>query len=165
MEIWKDIKGYEGLYKVSSEGRIKSLNYNHTCKEQILKPGSNKKGYLRVVLCKKGKFKTFLIHRLVSASFIPNPDNLPEVNHKDEDKTNNNVSNLEWCNRKYNSNYGTRTERMAISQGKKVLCVEENIIYNSTCEASRITGIIQGSISMACNGKRKTAGKYHWQYI
>ena len=162
MEIWKDIKEYEGLYKVSNEGNVKSLQNN---KEKILKPASDKDGYLHVNLCKNCEHKNYLIHRLVAAAFIPNTNNLPQVNHKDEDKTNNNVSNLEWCDCKYNNNYGTRNLKSSISQGKKVKCIETNIVYHSINEAERQTGIDNSSIIKACKGKYKTAGKYHWEYV
>ena len=99
---WKDIPGYEGLYQVSNLGEIKSLNYRNTGKEKIIKPRKNKGGYLRVVLCKNGKQKDFLVHRLVAIAFIPNHNNYNQVNHKDENPSNNNVNNLEWCNRLYN---------------------------------------------------------------
>ena len=104
MEEWRDIQGYEGLYMVSNLGRVKSLNYHRTGKERIMKPSDNGHGYLFVVLCKDGKDKNCRINRLVAQAFLPNPDNLPEVNHKDENKYNNCVENLEWCDRSYNVN-------------------------------------------------------------
>lgn len=110
-EIWKDIEGYEGLYKISSKGRVLSLKRNI-----VMKPKINK-GYFRVDLSKMGIQRTFSIHRLVAEAFIPNPDNLPQVNHKDEDPSNNCVENLEWCDCTYNNNYGSRRERQ--SQGAK----------------------------------------------
>ena len=162
MEIWKDIKEYEGLYQVSNEGNVKSLQNN---KEKNLKPVSDKYGYLHVILCKNCEHKNYFIHRLVAAAFIPNPYNLPQVNHKDEDRHNNNVNNLEWCDAKYNINYGTRNLKSSISQGKKVKCIETNVIYNSTKDAERQTGINQSNIVKACKGKYKTSGKYHWEYV
>lgn len=119
IEEWRKIVGYEGLYEVSSLGRVRSLDrYVKTCYEayklqkgKILNPGKNTNGYLQVVLHCNGKYKKCLVHRLVSQAFLPNPDNLPEVNHKDEDKTNNRVENLEWCTAKYNLSYGTRNIR------------------------------------------------------
>lgn len=117
-EIWKDIEGYTGLYQVSNYGNVKSLSkfvfvsnpkftgYRHT-KEKILKPGKNGLGYQLVVLRKDNKNYQMYVHRLVAQAFIPNPDNLPEVNHKDENKCNNSVDNLEWCTHIYNSNHGT----------------------------------------------------------
>lgn len=123
MEIWKPIKDYEGLYQVSNLGRVKSLeridSLGHKRKEKIFKPRKDKYGYLRVSLWKDGKGKMVSIHRLVAIHFIPNPDNLPEVNHKDENKENNTLSNLEWCDRKYNNNYGTRIQRFSESHKGK----------------------------------------------
>ena len=113
MEQFRNIEGYEGLYQVSNEGRVKSLNYRRSGEERVLKPAKNNWNYLQVYLSKNKKYKWYKVHRLVAQAFIPNPENLPEVNHLDEDKTNNNVENLEWCTREYNNNYGTRNERMA----------------------------------------------------
>lgn len=119
IEIWKSIPGYEGLYEVSNTGQIRSLDMYvkvgfgayRLQKGKVLSPAKDKYGYLVVSLTYNGKHKTIKVHRLVAQAFIENPDNLPEVNHKDEDKTNNIVENLEWCNHKYNMNYGTRTIR------------------------------------------------------
>ena len=119
MEIWKDIEGYEGLYQVSNKGRIKSLNYRRTGKERVLSSSPTSSGYLVVCLYKNKKPKPFLIHRLVAEAFIPNSDNLPEVNHKDENKLNNRVENLEWCDREYNINYGNRNEKASESMKGK----------------------------------------------
>ena len=112
-EEWKDIKGYEGLYQISNLGRIKSLNYNRTKKEKILSNSTNRKGYLFVILYKNGKKKSFKVHRLVAIHFIENPNNYFQVNHKDENKSNNRVDNLEWCTQEYNLNYGTRNKRIS----------------------------------------------------
>ena len=109
-EEWKTIEGYEN-YQVSNLGNVKSLDYNRTGKEKILKPAKNKNGYSMIQLFQNGKGKGFLLHRLVAQAFLPNPNNYPQVNHKDEDKTNNLFSNLEWCTPSYNNNYGTKNER------------------------------------------------------
>ena len=122
-ELWKDIIGYEGLYQVSNLGRVKSLERvtiskngkRYTCQELCLRFG-NIKGYKFVVLRKNCKSRQVLVHRLVAQAFIPNLDNLPEVNHKDENPANNCVDNLEWCTHKYNSNYGTAKIRMIESK-------------------------------------------------
>ena len=111
-EIWKDIQGYEGKYQVSNLGRVKSLNYHRSGKERILKYLINTRGYLTTMLYKNGIGKNVRINRLVAQAFIENPENLPEVNHIDEDKTNNRVGNLEWCSHEYNTNFGTRNERI-----------------------------------------------------
>ena len=118
-EIWKPIEGYEGLYEVSNTGRVRSFDryvkYSngqiHLHKGKVLSPIKDTDGYLQVVLHCNGKCKTIKVHRLVAQAFIPNPDNLPQINHKDEDKLNNCVENLEWCTAKYNINYGTRNIR------------------------------------------------------
>lgn len=115
-EEWRDIEGYEGLYQVSNFGRVRSFDridrLGRLKPGGILKPGTTNGGYLRVVLCKEGKVKTFLIHRLVGQTFIPNPEGLPIINHRDENPKNNQADNLEWCTQKYNCNYGTRNERV-----------------------------------------------------
>lgn len=173
MEEWKNIEGYDGLYKVSNLGRVKSLgngNSNNS-KEKLLKPIKRKGGYLAVSLYKEGKLKKFSVHRLVAQSFIENPNNFNEVNHKDENKVNNSVNNLEWCDRKYNCNFGKRNERSALNRtnhptiSKKVLCIETGKIFQSINEAERQTGIKQSSISKCCLGKRKTAGGFHWKFV
>lgn len=112
-EIFKDIEGYENLYQVSNLGNVKSLNYKHTGKEKILTPDKDRYGYFKVVLHKQGKRKKFFVHRLVAQAFLPNSQNLEQVNHKNEIKTDNRVQNLEFCTPKYNANYGTRNKRVA----------------------------------------------------
>lgn len=108
----RDIKGYEGLYGITSCGRVWSYR-----NKKFLKPG-NCQGYLRVVLCKKGEGQSFYVHRLVAEAYIPNPQGLPEVNHKDEVKSHNWINNLEWCDRTYNINYGTRTAKQKETRNK-----------------------------------------------
>ena len=178
-EIWKDVAGYEGLYQVSDKGRIYSVeridSRGHRRRGRVLKPVNNGHGYLQVGLCKGGTRKRKLMHRLVADAFIPNPKGFLEINHKDENKLNNRVENLEWCTREHNINYGTRTEKTS----KKVRAVEiktgEVVTFNSTREAGR-KGYNQGNVSMACRGTHKTrTGKlvggdgctyqgYRWSY-
>ena len=116
-EIWKDIKGFEDKYQVSNLGRIKSLERKNSrgnqIREKILKLIYDKDGYLLVNLYKNSKKKTYKVHRLVALAHIPNPNNYPQVNHKDENPSNNHISNLEWCTNKYNCNYGTKKERLS----------------------------------------------------
>lgn len=164
-EIWKNIKGYTN-YMVSNMGRVKSLNYNKTGKEKLLKPQTDKNGYLFVGIRKNGKRKYKKIHRLVAEAFIPNPNNYPCVNHKSEIKTQNNVENLEWCDHKYNINYGTRNIRSKISQSKTVVAYKngvEVLRFSSTAEAQR-NGYNSGNISCCCRGIYKQYKGYKWQY-
>lgn len=158
MEEWKDIIGYEGLYKISSWGRVWSCRRN-----AYRKPVFTGK-YYQIKLCKNGVVDYPSIHRLVAQHFLDNPNNLPEVNHKDENKLNNHVDNLEWCTHEYNTSYGTRNSRIGKANSKPVICIETGIIYSSVMEAERQTGIHNGNIIQVCNGRRKTAGKYHWRY-
>ena len=164
-EVWKDIINYEGHYQVSNQGRVKSLKQG---KERILKARKLPSGYLQVDLYKNGEYKHYTVHRLVAKAFIPNPNNLPDVNHKDEDKTNNNLSNIEWCDRKYNSNYGTRIQRIVEKQSKPVLQYEKSGEFvkewKSTHDIERNLGYSKGNISSCCNVKRKSAYGFVWRY-
>lgn len=202
IEEWRDIKGYEGLYQVSNKGRVKRLERSYTernsrkaihiLEEKELKPSKTKKGYLLVVLYKNNERKIKKIHRLVAEAFLENTDNLPQVNHKDECKTNNKVENLEWCDNKYNCMYGTRGKRIGakisgdknstkrtevrtkISKAlsKKVLqyTLEGELVkvWNSTCECGR-NGYHQGAVAACCrcefnrNGNNIYKG-YKWSY-
>lgn len=167
MEIWKDIKDYEGLYQVSNYGRVRSLNYRNTGRVEVLKSIEEQQGYLQIHLVKNKKRATFKIHRLVAETFIQNPERKPQVNHKDEDKTNNRVENLEWCCCNYNINYGTRTNRATEKLSKIVLqlTTEGEILkeWPSAAEAGR-NGFNQGNIVSCCNGKLKTYKGYIWKY-
>lgn len=175
-EEWKPISGYEDLYQVSNWGRVKSLNYNKTKQEQILKQATNKQGYQQICLFKDGKGKTFQVHRLVTNAFIPNPNNLPQVNHIDEVKTNNHISNLEWCTAEYNTNFGTRTKRQAKAiSGENHPNIKQIIqltldgevvkIWDCISDVNRKLGYHQSNISNCCKGKRKTSNGYKWRYV
>lgn len=154
----RDIQGYEGLYGITSCGRVWSYR-----SQKFLKPKMNN-GYLRVELQKDGTRKSYYVHRLVADAYIPNPDHKPQVNHKDEDKTHSYTNNLEWMTAKENINYGTRTQRSSKARSKAVYCVELDKTFDSMNEAKRQTNIDNGSISSCCRGKRNTAGGYHWSY-
>lgn len=168
MEEWRDIKGYEGLCQVSNMGRVKSLNYNHTGKEGLLKQIQDKDGYLTVHFHYGGVNKKARVHRLVAEAFIPNPDNLPQVNHKNEIKDDNRVENLEFCDANYNNNYGTRGQRISKKRGYEVYQYDLNgeLIgkYPSVMEVQRQLGFWNGSISGCCRGEYKTAYGYKWSY-
>ena len=169
-EYWRPVVGYEGLYEVSYLGRVKSLNYRQTGKEAILKNGikgrCGKFGhrYSSVSLSKNGKVNDKLVHRLVAEAFIPNPDNLPEVNHKDEDKANNRVENLEWCTGKYNCNYGTRNE--GTRRGVEQCSLDGKLIkvWPSISEVFSQLGYSTSHISECCQGKRIAAYGFIWRY-
>ena len=164
MIIWKPIPNFEDLYEISNTGEVRSKNPRYKNKS-ILKQGLSNKGYKNVCLCRKGVQKTFNVHRLVALAFIPNPNNLPCVNHKDENKTNNNVDNLEWCSYYYNNVYGDRLTKSALKRSIPVRCVETGVIYPSACAAQRETGIRQPKIWRCCHGMAKTSGGYHWELV
>jgi hypothetical protein len=161
IESWRDVPGYEGLYEVSDWGRVRRNG-------KILKPAKIKNGYLRVDLYKDGIQRHALLHRIVAQAFIPNPQNLPQVNHKDEDKTNNAVSNLEWCTQEYNHSYGTINERIAEKHSKPVLQYDRlgNFIreWPSALKVEEELGIGNSHISGCCLGKRKSAGGFVWRH-
>ena len=162
MEHCKSIAGYEGLYEVSDQGRVKSLKFG---KEKILKPRKDKGGYLHVGLCKDGQIKHTYVHRLVAEAFILNPQGLDTVNHKDEVKTNNVASNLEWMSREDNVAYSRpqwakRSVQMFDKSNGELLAT-----FPSIHEAERVTGIANQSISKCCLGKLKSSGGYVWRYI
>lgn len=167
-EIWRDIKDYEGHYQVSNLGNVRSIKSN---KIKILKPFKNtaRAGYLEVYLRLPGSKKTFKVHRLVAQAFIPNPNNLSDINHIDEDKENNSVSNLEWCDHKYNMNYGTRNERTREILSMKVAqySLSGNLIaiFDSQIIAAKQTNSRQGAISNCINGKAKTHNGYIWKLV
>ena len=167
-EEWRDIQGYEGKYMVSNLGRVKSLNYRNNGKEGILKGVANGNGYLEVILFKEGKGKHYRINRLVAQAFLPNPDNLPEVNHKDENKQNNCVENLEYCSKLYNINYGTGSKRSAEKRSKPLFGINKVsgliLEFPSIAEASRQTGINKGNICSCLKGNYKSTGGYVWYY-
>lgn len=163
-EIWRDVVGYEGRYQASDLGNIKSLISN-----KILKPRIDKNGYFKVILYTgNGDKKEFRLHRLIAETFIPNPENLPCVNHIDEDKTNNAVDNLEWCTVAYNNTYGTRLERMSKTRSKPIiqLSLEGDFIreWNSTREAAEFMGCCRENINRCLVGVTKTAYGYKWKY-
>ena len=171
----KDIEGFERLYAITSCGKVWSYRYNN-----FLTQGYDKDGYPRVILHKNKKCKTFFIHRLVAQAYLPNPDNLPLVNHKDEVKTHNWVSNLEWCTPWYNTNYTVKREealKMGVTYEKvkkpkkrggansrQVRCIETGIVYDSGAACARAMSLDPSSIIKACKGKLYQTGGYHFEY-
>ena len=159
MEVWKDIRDYEGLYQVSNLGNVRN-------RQRVIKP-SMKNGYLFVVLSNHNHKENCYVHRLVAKTFIPNPERLKFVNHKDENKLNNNFSNLEWCTQEYNNAYGTRKAREVLTKSKAVMQMVGGVcirLWSSTKEAER-AGFRSGCISLCCNGKRSTHQGYEWRWV
>lgn len=182
VEKWRDIADYKGLYQISSIGRVRSMDridaLGRLRHAQILKHKHNNRGYYTYCLNADGRAKYFLAHRLVAQAFIPNPDELPEVNHKDEDKSNNCVSNLEWCSDKYNLNYGTRKDRICKSVGyqnktnyfckpKPIIAIEietGHVHELPSVHAVKRLGIDFRQASSVLRGKQKTAHGYTFEY-
>lgn len=198
-EMWKDIPDYEGFYKISNRGNIKSclriikqLNNgvycNHFYKERIINTRDNGTGYYQCALHKKGKTKYYFVHRLVAEAFLDKKDfkcmpyedkniidlDKLEINHRDENKQNNNVNNLEYCTHSYNINYGSRNKKMIVKNinnsklSKKInqYDLDDNFIktWISMSEAQRQLKIFKQAIYQCCIGKKKTAGGYIWRY-
>ena len=180
-ETWVDIKGYDGLYQVSDKARVRVLDRWCPLPKSgklrlypghILNPHPSIRGYLMVSLNPiNGKRKFCTVHRLVAEAFVPNPDNLPEVNHKDEDKTNNLPSNLEWCDSKYNASYGSRPQRIREKLNKPIeqltLDGQHVAYYESTRKACEMSNgkFTNQSINKALKHIAKTAYGYQWRYI
>lgn len=160
IEEWKDIKDYEGLYKVSNLGSVMSLNYRRSGNNKLLKINKHHKGYCFVNLNKNNVSKYKQVHRLVAETFIPNPENKPTVNHIDEDKTNNVVSNIEWATMKEQCNHGTRTERIS----HKIIAIDiangEYNYYDSIRACARMLNIDATSITRVISGKQKHVGGF-----
>ena len=169
-EIWKPIEGYEGLYEISNLGRLRNS------KGVIKKSQSNGNGYKKVFLYRGGKGKRFFVHRLVAKAFIPNPENKPCVNHIDESRDNNVASNLEWVTQSENAMHGTSPIKMhngivkyweehPFHNCKPIRCVETGETYLGIKYACEATGALSPNITKCLQGKRHTAGGYHWEFV
>ena len=181
-EVWKDIKDFEGLYQISNLGRIKSMqryvknkSSKRVVKEKMLKNQINNKGYYSVILRKNGKTFTKTVHRLIAIAFIENKNNYPCINHKDGNKLNDKLDNLEWCSYKHNIREAYRLGLNKYTNlinfknlPKKVLQFDKNgnfiKEFDSIREASKIADVCYNSISLNCRGKQKYAGDYTWKF-
>lgn len=166
-EIWKDIAGYEGRYQVSNQGRVRSLpgkNDHQKYKGGVLILAKDKCGYMAVNLSRK----SYKVHRLVAAAFINNPSGYPCVNHKDENKTNNHVENLEWCSYRYNNNYGTRNQRISDNAGRTIIqyTLDGDKVreWSSASKAAKTYGVKRTTITGCCAGRQHTSCGYIWRY-
>ncbi len=169
MMKWLPVVEHEGYYEVSNFGDVRSVRYNNKGQvifNRLLKPAIKPKGYLGVILSKQSKTTNHLIHRLVAEAFIPNPNNLPEVNHKDGNKLNNTVSNLEWCSSSDNL-YHAYKLGLKHKKGKPVICVETGEIFESVKAANESMGVTHSHIGAVCNHDfyHKTACGYHWKWL
>ena len=169
-ELWKSVKGYEGLYEVSDKGRVRRVD------GKVLKQQTSQFGYKVIKLNKNGKSKGYFVHRLVAEAFISKPTKAQCVNHIDECKTNNNVDNLEWVTYHENNYHGTARKRISETLHKyyeenghhcrkPVRCIETDRIYSGVRVAGRELGINRGSLSSCLNGNRRTAGGFHWEFV
>lgn len=162
MEIWKAIKGFEGIYEVSNTGKVRSLNYRSTGRVQELKQCRDKDGYLHVNLCRSGEGYNSLVHRLVAAAFLQLPiaERANEVNHINERKSDNRVENLEYVSREENINHGTLPRRLGTARSKAVVGVDaatgKQVFYFAKIVDAERLGLSRNAISAACHGKRKT---------
>lgn len=178
---WKDIEGFEGIYQVSDSGMIRSLDRIDCAGRRLVgkikKSVKDKDGYLQIRLSKDGITQTCKVHRLVAAAFIPNPFEFSQINHRDENKTNNAVDNLEWCNCKYNICYGTARDRAkrntdyyghAKKHKRPVTQMDVNgkivKLWGGAVDASKTLGICGTMICKCCRGIQETAGDYIWRY-
>lgn len=173
-EEWRDIEGYEGMYQISNAGRVKSFKYKSP---RIMKPHYDKRGYGRLILRKDGRDVPNLVHRLVARAFISNPYDLPEVNHKDENPRNNLSTNLEWCDKKYNNNYGTKIARGVANRDSKAIGEKNSLTvlqysldgellkeWESANVCKKELGYDNSAIAKCCRGNTKTSYGYVWKY-
>lgn len=169
-EEWRDVKEYEGLYQVSNFGRVKSLSrkikypngHIHPYSEKILKEYVTPNGYPSVALGKDGKNTRVSVHRLVANAFIDNPDNLPQINHKDGNKQNNNIENLEWITVSNNILHAIYVLK---NRTRPVECIETGKRYISIKEAAKSAGVDPSYLAKVAKGYAKTSGGFHWKYI
>ena len=172
-EEWRPIIGYDNKYEVSNKGNVRCLNYKNTNEVKILTPYKTNRGYLRVDLYSNGKARHHSVHRLVANAFIPNPNNLPQVNHKDENPLNNHIDNLEWCTVSYNINYGNRNSKVSkiLQETKDSIPIKQYTLdgefikeWKSAREIERVLGYNQANIRHCCEKQGRYAKGFQWRY-
>lgn len=165
VEEWRDISGFEGLYQISNQGRVMSFCCKNNRNGYVRKAVPDKDGYMTILLKKDGKYYGKKVHRLVAEAFIENPEKYEQINHKDENKANNVVDNLEWCSCLYNQLYHDKYKKSC----KAIIQIDkeghEVARFNSIDEASRKTGILSSCISAVLHQKRKTTGGFKWVFL
>lgn len=160
--IWKDVVGYEGLYQVSNNGEVRSMNYKNTGEVKILALHKNHGGYLHVSLCKDGKEKKWRVHRLVAKAFLPNPENKPQVDHINGDITDNRVENLRWVTGKENcANPIYKHKAIILQYSKNGDFIKQ---WDRKADIKEELGICLTSVYKCCIGQRYEAGGYRWRY-
>lgn len=166
-EEWREVLGFDILFEISNAGRIRtrySEKEGYIEEWLLIQPRFNASGYLCINIRQQKRQRTILVHRLVAEAFLENPHHLPEINHKDEDKTNNAAENLEWCTHEYNCRYGTRNERSARKNRKAVKCIETGVVYSSAEEAANQYGLCKTAILNCIKGRSKTSGGLTWVF-
>lgn len=175
MEVWRDVRGYEGLYQVSSLGRVRSLDrtihgvrcgrsWSSMRSGREMCPNTDKDGYKTIKLCKEGRVSRWLVHRLVALAFIPNPDGKPQINHINGDKADNRVENLEWTTNSENTMHKFRVLKCRASGSKETVCLDTMKVYPTATEAARECGVDISHVAACCRGRRSHAGGHHFQY-
>lgn len=160
VEQWRDVVGYEGLYKVSDLGKVRSVR-----RRRLLRPGIKSTGYAQVTLSRDGVNRYYSVHRIVAAAFLPNPNALPQVNHKNGKKQDNRLANLEWCSASENQQHKYKVLGKSGGHPKAVFCIETGQRWEAVHLAAQELNIHRTSISMVCHGRRKTAGGLHFKFL
>lgn len=179
MEQWRDIDGFEGMYQVSDQGRVRSVErtikmkrngkeYDMHLRGKILSLTHTRGGYMSVQIFKDSKYYTYKVHRLVAIAFLPNPDSLPEINHIDGNKTNNVSNNLEWCTKSHNIRHAFNSgliDKHNMTFNRKKVVRSDGVIFNSLTEAANAVGSNVSNVSMCCHGKLAHTGGYGFQFL
>lgn len=167
-EIWKEVYGFDHLYEISNQGRLRTKyagKRGYVKDYSFINPLDNGHGYLRFNLRLNHKQKTVYVHQLVAEAFIDNPFGYKEINHKDENKKNNCVDNLEWCDHKYNQNYGSLGQKISTAHCRKIRCIENGMVFESLTDAAKTLNVAKTAISNCLNGRSKISCGYTWEYV